>query len=183
MPAREMDDKTRPDETGYRFIGKPMPRKEDARLITGKGRFTDDFSLDGQTYAVMVRSPYPHARIVAIDAMAAKKMPGVLGVFTGADCSADKLGPIPHDPVPKTKFDMKLTGPGGSAVFIGPNALLPADKARHVGEAVAMVVAETLPQALDAAEAVEIEYEELPWVASSESALLPGAPAVWDEPA
>ena len=65
-----MDDSTRPDETGYRFIGKPMPRKEDERLITGKGRFTDDFNLDGQAYAVMVRSPYPHARIVAIDARA-----------------------------------------------------------------------------------------------------------------
>src|SRR6202451_3603440 len=176
-----MDDKTRPDETGYRFIGKPMPRKEDARLITGKGRFTDDFSLDGQTYAVMVRSPYPHARIVAIDAAAAKKMPGVLGVFTGADCSADKLAPIPHDPVPKTKFDMKLTGPGGGAVFIGPNALLPADKARHVGEAVAMVVAETKAEALEAAEAVEVTYEELPFVLHSEDAMRPGAPLLWDE--
>jgi carbon-monoxide dehydrogenase large subunit len=176
-----MDDKTRPDETGYRFIGKPLPRKEDARLITGKGRFTDDFSLDGQTYAVMVRSPYPHARIVAIDAAAAKKMPGVLGVFTGADCSADKLAPIPHDPVPKTKFDMKLTGPGGSAVFIGPNVLLPADKARHVGEAVAMVVAETKAQALDAAEAVEVTYEELPFVLHSEDAMRAGAPVLWDE--
>jgi aerobic carbon-monoxide dehydrogenase large subunit len=176
-----MDDKTRPDETGYRFIGKPMPRKEDARLITGKGRFTDDFSLDGQTYAMMVRSPYPHARIVAIDAAAAKAMPGVLGVFTGADCLADKLAPIPHDPVPKTKFDMKLTGPGGSAVFIGPNALLPADKARHVGEAVAMVVAETKAQAMDAVEAVEVRYEELPFVLHSEDAMRPGAPALWDE--
>jgi aerobic carbon-monoxide dehydrogenase large subunit len=176
-----MDDKTRPDETGYRFIGKPMPRKEDARLITGKGRFTDDFNLDGQTYAVMVRSPYPHARIVAIDVAAAKTMPGVLGVFTGADCAADKLGPIPHDPVPKTKFDMKLTGPGGSAVFIGPNALLPADKARHVGEAVAMVVAETKAQAMDAAEAVEVTYEELPFVLHSEDAMRSGAPALWEE--
>ena len=176
-----MDDKTRPDETGYRFIGKPMPRKEDARLITGKGRFTDDFNLDGQTYAVMVRSPHPHARIVAIDAAAAKAMPGVLGVFTGADCAADKLGPIPHDPVPKTKFDMKLTGPGGGAVFIGPNVLLPADKARHVGEAVAMVVAETKAQALDAAEAVEVTYEELPFVLHSEDAMRPGAPVLWDE--
>src|ERR1700761_1515776 len=176
-----MDDSTKPLETGYRFIGKPMPRKEDARLITGKGRFTDDFSLDGQTYAVMVRSPYPHARIIAIDAAAAKKMPGVLGVFTGADCSADKLAPIPHDPVPKTKFDMKLTGPGGGAVFIGPNALLPADKARHVGEAVAMVVAETKAQALDAAEAVEVTYEELPFVLHSEDAMRPGAPVLWDE--
>jgi carbon-monoxide dehydrogenase large subunit len=176
-----MDDKTRPDETGYRFIGKPMPRKEDARLITGKGRFTDDFNLDGQTYAVMVRSSYPHARIVAIDAAAAKAMPGVLGVFTGADCLADKLAPIPHDPVPKTKFDMKLTGPGGGAVFIGPNMLLPADKVRHVGEAVAMVVAETKAQALDAAEAVEVTYEELPFVLHSEDAIKPGAPVLWDE--
>jgi carbon-monoxide dehydrogenase large subunit len=176
-----MDDKTRPDETGYRFIGKPMPRKEDARLITGNGRFTDDFNLDGQAYAVMVRSPYPHARIVAIDAAAAEAMPGVLGVFTGADCAADKLGPIPHDPVPKTKFDMKLTGPKGGAVFIGPNALLPADKARHVGEAVAMVVAETKAQAMDAAEAVEVRYEELPFVLHSEDAMQPGAPVLWDE--
>jgi aerobic carbon-monoxide dehydrogenase large subunit len=176
-----MDDKTKPDETGYRFIGKPMPRKEDARLITGRGRFTDDFNLDGQAYAVMVRSPYPHARIVAIDAAAAEKMPGVLGVFTGADCAADKLGPIPHDPVPKTKFDMKLTGPNGGAVFSGPNALLPADKARHVGEAVAMVVAETKAEALDAAEAVEVRYEELPFVLHSEDAMRPGAPVLWDE--
>jgi carbon-monoxide dehydrogenase large subunit len=177
-----MDEKTRPDEkTGYRFIGKPLPRKEDARLITGKGRFTDDFNLDGQTYAVMVRSPYPHARIVAIDAAQAKAMPGVLGVFAGADCLADKLAPIPHDPVPKTKFDMKLTGPGGGAVFIGPNALLPADKARHVGEAVAMVVAETKAEAMDAAEAVEVRYEELPFVLHSEDAMRPGAPVLWDE--
>src|ERR1700731_4112729 len=176
-----MDDKTRPDETGYRFIGKPMPRKEDARLITGKGRFTDDFNLDGQTYAMMVRSPHPHARIVAIDAAQAKAMPGVLGVFTGADCMADKLAPIPHDPVPKTKFDMKLTGPNGGAVFIGPNALLPADKVRHVGEAVAMVVAETKAQAMDAAEAVEVRYEELPFVLHSEDAIKPGAPVLWDE--
>jgi carbon-monoxide dehydrogenase large subunit len=179
--AEKMDDKTRPDETGYRFIGKPLPRKEDARLITGKGRFTDDFNLDGQSYAVMVRSPYPHARIVAIDAAAAKAMSGVLGVFTGTDCAADKLAPIPHDPVPKTKFDMKLTGPSGGAVFIGPNALLPADKARHVGEAVAMVVAETKAQAMDAAEAVEVTYEELPFVLHSEDAMRPGAPALWDE--
>ena len=149
-----MNDTGRPDD-GYRFIGKPMPRKEDARLTTGKGRFTDDFNLDGQAYAVMVRSPYPHARIVAIDTAPAKAMPGVLGVFTGADCAADNLQPIPHDPLPKTKFDMKLTGPGGSAVFVGPHVLLPADKARHVGEAVAMVVAETKAQAMDAAEAVK----------------------------
>jgi carbon-monoxide dehydrogenase large subunit len=173
-----MNDNTRSDP-GYRFIGKPMPRKEDARLITGKGRFTDDYSLDGQTYAAMVRSPYPHARIVAIDAARAKAMPGVLGVFTGADCAADRLNPIPHDPLPKTKYDMKLTAPNGGAVFIGPHLLLPADKARHVGEAVAMVVGETKPEAMDAAEAVEVAYEELPFVLHSEDAMQTGAPVVW----
>jgi aerobic carbon-monoxide dehydrogenase large subunit len=176
-----MDETTRPGQTGFRFIGKPLPRKEDARLVTGHGRFTDDFALEGQAYAAMVRSPHPHARIVAIDTERAKAMPGVLGVFTGADCAADKIGPIPHDPVPKTKFDMKLHGPGGGAVFAGPHMLLPADKARHVGEAVAMVVAETKAQAMDAAEAIEVTYEELPFVLHSEDAMQPGAPAIWDQ--
>ena len=165
----------------YRFIGKPIRRAEDGRLITGRGQFSDDFLLEGQTYAAIVRSPYPHARIVNIDAARAKKMKGVLGVFTGADCLADKLSPIPHDPLPKTRDDMKLSAPGGGTVFIGPHMLLPADKARHVGEAVAMVVAETKNQAMDAAEAVEVDYEELPFVVHSEEAIKPGAPAVWDE--
>src|SRR4051812_30389923 len=165
----------------FRFIGKPVRRAEDERLVTGKGRFSDDFQFDGQTFAAMVRSPYPHARIRGIDTAAAKAMPGVLGVFTGADCLADKLNPIPHDPLPKTKFDMKLHAPGGGAVFIGPHMLLPADKARHVGEAVAMVVAETKAQAMDAAEAVVVDYEELPFVLHADDALAPGAPAVWDE--
>ena len=165
----------------FRFIGQPLPRNEDARLLTGRGQFTDDFSFPGQAYAAMVRSPYAHARIVGIDHSTARTMPGVLGVFTGADCVADSLGAIPHDPLPKTKFDMKLHGPGGSEIFIGPHLLLPHDKARHVGEAVAMVVAETQAQALDAAEAVTIEYEELPCVIHSEDAMKPGTPAVWDQ--
>ena len=165
----------------FRFIGQPLPRNEDARLLTGRGQFTDDFSFPGQAYAAMVRSPYAHARIVGIDHSTARTMPGVLGVFTGADCVADSLGAIPHDPLPKTKFDMKLHGPGGSEIFIGPHLLLPHDKARHVGEAVAMVVAETQAQALDAAEAVTIEYEELPCVIHSEDAMKPGTPTVWDQ--
>jgi carbon-monoxide dehydrogenase large subunit len=169
------------DKPAYRFIGKPVRRAEDARLITGKGRFSDDFQFDGQTFAAMVRSPYPHARIRGIDTAEAKKMPGVLGVFTGADCLADKLSPIPHDPLPKTKYDMKLHAPGGGPVFIGPHMLLPADKARHVGEAVAMVVAATRTQAMDAAEAVVVDYEELPFVLHADDAMAPGAPAVWDE--
>lgn len=107
-------------------------------------------------------------------------MPGVLGAYSGADCLADKLNPIPHDPLPKTRYDMKLHAPGGGTVFIGPHMLLPADKARHVGEAVAAVVAETQAQALDAAEAVAVDYEELPFVLHSEEAMKPGAPLVWD---
>jgi aerobic carbon-monoxide dehydrogenase large subunit len=165
----------------FRFIGQPLPRTEDARLLTGRGQFSDDFSFPGQTYAAMLRSPHAHARIIRVDTSAAKNMPGVLGVFTGADCLADNLGAIPHDPLPKTKYDMKLHGPGGSEVFFGPHLLLPADKVRHVGEAVAMVVAESLNQALDAAEAVEVAYETLPCVLHAEDAMRPNAQTVWDE--
>jgi aerobic carbon-monoxide dehydrogenase large subunit len=172
---------TRPAETGFRFIGKPVVRKEDERLTTGHGRFSDDFSVAGQAYAVMVRSPHPHARILGVEAARATAMPGVLAVFTGADCLADGLGPIPHDPLPKTRYDMKLVGPNGGTIFIGPHLLLPADKARHVGEAVAVVVAESVAQALDAAEAVEVRYDVLPGVYHSEDAMRPGAPVVWDE--
>jgi len=167
--------------TGFRFIGQPRPRHEDARLVAGQGRFTDDFNFPDQTYAAMVRSPHAHARIVSIDKTRALAMPGVLGVFTGADCQADSLGSIPHDPVPKTRDDMKLTGPGGGEIFIGPQVLLPADKARHVGEAVAMVVAQTRAQALDAAEVLDVVYDELPFVLQSEQAMRPGAATLWDE--
>src|SRR5580658_10307582 len=176
-----MEDTVKPDDSHYRFIGKPIPRNEDARLVTGHGRFSADFKLDGEAHAAMVRSPHPHARIRRIDTSAARKMPGVLAVLTGADCLADMLTPIPHDPLPKTKFDMKLTAADGKPVFIGPHMLLPADKVRHVGEAVAMVVAETQAQALDATEAVAVDYEVLPHVVHSEDAMAPGAPVVWDE--
>jgi carbon-monoxide dehydrogenase large subunit len=168
-------------EQVFKSVGKPVPRNEDQRLITGKGRFSDDFSLPGQVWAAMVRSPHPHARIVSIDKTEALKMPGVLAVYTGADCRADGLKPIPHNPVPSTKYDVKLRGPGDTDVFAGPNVLLPDDKARHVGEAVAMVVAETLAQALSGAEQVVVDYEVLPWVENSEEAAKPGAPRLWNE--
>ncbi|HEY6831826.1 MAG TPA: xanthine dehydrogenase family protein molybdopterin-binding subunit [Pseudolabrys sp.] len=158
-----------------------MVRHEDARLITGQGQFSDDFSFPGQTYAAMVRSPHPHARIVSIDKSAALAMPGVLGVFTGADGMADGLSAIQHDPLPKTRDDMKLAAPGGGEIFIGPHLPLPPDKVRHVGEAVAIVIAETRGQAIDAAEAVSVVYDELPFVIHSEDGMKPGAPAVWDE--
>jgi aerobic carbon-monoxide dehydrogenase large subunit len=177
----DVAENTRPAQADFRFIGQPLARKEDARLTTGRGRFSDDFNLEGQAYAVMVRSPHPHARIQRVETARARAMPGVLGVFTGADCLADGLSAIPHDPLPKTKYDMKLTAAGGGAPFIGPHLLLPVDKARHVGEAVAMVAAETVAQALDGAEAIEIDYEILSGVYHSEDAMRPGAPAVWDE--
>jgi carbon-monoxide dehydrogenase large subunit len=168
-------------ERAFKAVGRPLPRKEDLRLITGKGRFTDDFTMPGQVWAAMVRSPYPHARIASIDGSEALAMPGTLGVFTGDDCARDGLKDIPHNPVPSTKFDVKLTGRNGSKVFIGSHALLPAGKVRHVGEAVAMVVAETRDQALSAAEAVNITYDELPWVAGTIAAADPGAPRLWDD--
>lgn len=169
------------DDRIFKAIGKPLRRKEDIRLITGKGRFTDDFALPGQTWAWMVRSPYPHARIISIDKAEALAMPGVLAVLTGEDCLKDGLKPIQHNPVPSTQFDVKLRGPNDTAVFTGRHLLLPVDKVRFVGEAVAMVVAETREQANLAAEAVFIEYEELPWVARSEDAIEDGAPRIWDD--
>ena len=165
----------------FQSIGQPLPRKEDLRLLTGQGQFTDDFSLPGQTYAAIVRSPYPHARIGEIDTSAALALPGVLTVLTGKDLIADGLKPIPHSAVPSTKYDMKLHGPGGSEVFCGPHNLLAIDKVRHVGDGVAIVVGETLAQALDGAEAVVVDYEELEFVLHSEDAMKPGAPTVWDE--
>ncbi len=162
-------------------IGEPLRRKEDFRLLTGNGRFSDDFQLDGQVHAAMVRSPHAHALIRKVSTEKAKAAPGVLGVFTGADCAAEGLGPIDHTPMPSTNFDMKLTAPAGRTLFYGPHVLLPGDKARHVGEAVAMVIAHTQAQALDAVEAVEVDYEPLPAVTHSEDALARGAPLVWDE--
>ncbi len=178
-----MNDPGRSGDVASGAIGQPMRRKEDLRLLTGAGRFTDDFNLKAQAYAAMVRSPYPHAKILRIDSGPARAMAGVLGVYSGADCVGDGLRPIPHNPLPSTRDDMKLTGPGGGGIFEGPHRLLPVEKALHVGEAVAMVVAETRDVALDAAEVVEIEYQELPWVTHSEDALKggKGAPSVWDE--
>lgn len=165
-------------------IGQPVRRKEDHRLLTGAGQFTDDWSVEGQSWAVMVRSPFAHAKINGIDCTAAASMPGVLGIFTGEDVLADNLGEIPHSPFPVTDYDMKLTSPGGKVgdnSFIGNHLPLPADRARYVGEAVAMVVAETKAQAQAAAEAVEIDWEPLPAVTLTRPAAEPDAPKLWDQ--
>jgi aerobic carbon-monoxide dehydrogenase large subunit len=167
-----------------RLSGRPLPRKEDFRLLTGRGRYADDFNVVGQAYAAFVRSPYPHARIRHIDIEAARALPGVHGIFIGADCRRDRLKPLPHDPVPATKFDMKLTAPGGGGkeqVFIGPHELLAVERVRHVGEAVAMVIADTQAQAFDGVEAVLVDYEALAFAIDAETALAPGAPQLYDE--
>jgi carbon-monoxide dehydrogenase large subunit len=170
------------------YIGRPVPRREDLRLITGKGRYGDDYNLDGQAYAAMVRSPYPHARIVSISVEAAQQVPGVLAVFTGEDVLEDGLNPIPHDHMfigkpeqMRNAPDVLLVNKDGSDFRVPPHAILPHDRTRFVGEAVAMVVAETLEAARDAAEHVEIEYEELPFAIAAAAAAEPGAPLVWDE--
>jgi len=160
-------------------IGAPVLRKEDARLLTGKGSFSDDLDLPGQAYAVMVRSPHAHARIVAIDSAAAIAMPGVLAVLTGADYLAEGLAAIPHRPFSASPPDVSLSNRDGSAIFIAPHYPLPADKARFVGEAVAMVVAESLQVAKDAAERVDVEYQPLPAVAVAADAAASAAPLLW----
>src|SRR3974390_2216240 len=118
-PDRRLNEMNKTES--FRFIGQPIPRTEDARLIVGKGQFTDDFSFEGQACAAIVRSPHPHARIVSIGKAKALAMPGGLAVYTGTDCAADGLGAIPHNPVPKTRDDMKLTAPGGGTILIGPH--------------------------------------------------------------
>jgi carbon-monoxide dehydrogenase large subunit len=173
-----LDSRTRIAREG---IGKPVPRKEDARLVTGSGRYSDDVSLAGQAYAYVVRSPHAHARIRRVDATDAQKMPDVIAVLTGRDAAADGLQPIPHRPVPTNPHEVPLRSRDGSAFFIAPHVVLPIDRARFVGEAVAVVIAETPAAARDAAERVTVDYEPLPVVTSSVEAAAAHTPIVWDE--
>ena len=168
-------------EKGFAGIGAPVPRKEDARLLTGRGSFSDDLDFPGQAHAVMVRSPHAHARIAGIDASEALSAPGVLAVLTGEDYLRDGLKPIPHRPFSASPPDVALQNRDGSAIFIAPHYPLPADKARFVGEAVAMVVAESLPAAHDAAERVRVDYEPLAATVRAADAAEPTAPLVWEE--
>ncbi|WP_029558477.1 xanthine dehydrogenase family protein molybdopterin-binding subunit [Xanthobacter sp. 91] len=138
-------------------IGAAVRRKEDHRFITGKGRYTDDMDRPGQAFAYFVRSPYAHARIRHIDATAAKAMPGVVDVLTGADLAADGLGDL--------ICGWMIHSKDGSPMNMGSHPALAKEKVRYVGDHVAVVIAETLNQAKDAALAVEVEYELLPAVA------------------
>src|SRR6516225_4820202 len=135
-------------------IGATVRRKEDARLVTGRGNYSDDFNLPGQAYGAAVRSPHAHARIRAIDTAAARAVPGVLAVLTGQDALADGLKRIPHLAAPGTPPDIVLHNRDGSPVPVAPHWVLPADRVRHVGTAVAFVIAETIARAKDAAEKV-----------------------------
>ncbi|MGD9881108.1 MAG: xanthine dehydrogenase family protein molybdopterin-binding subunit [Reyranella sp.] len=143
-------------------IGTALPRLEDSRLLTGQGCYSDDFRLLGQAYGCVVRSPLAHARIVGIDAAPAKAMPGVLAVLTGADLLADGLQPIPLAPMASSPPDIKLANVDGTPLRIVRPHVLAVETVRFVGEPVAFVVAQSLGAARDAAEAVQVAYDELP---------------------
>ncbi len=153
-------------------IGAAVRRKEDQRFITGKGHYTDDISRPGQTYAYFVRSPHAHATIKSIDAKAAQKMPGVLAVLDGAELVADKIGNL--------ICGWMIHSKDGSPMKMAAHPALANGKVCHVGDSVAVVVAETLSQARDAAEKVKIDYAVLPAVADPAAAQKKGAPLIHD---
>jgi carbon-monoxide dehydrogenase large subunit len=162
-------------------IGQTVRRKEDARLVTGHGSYSDDVNLPGQAYGAAVRSPHAHALIRAIDVTAARAMPGVLAVLTGQDALADGLKRIPHLAAAGTPPDIVLTNRDGSPVPVAPHHVLATDRVRHVGAAVAFVIAETIAQAKDAAEKVVVDYEPLPAVIDATAAVEPDAPRLYDD--
>ncbi|HBH04324.1 MAG TPA: carbon monoxide dehydrogenase, partial [Candidatus Rokubacteria bacterium] len=151
--------------TEERLFGKAIKRREDPRFITGRGQYVDDVKLPGMTYAAFVRSPHPHARIKKVDAAAAKKLPGVLAVYTGVEM---QVGGLPCGwMLPDIRVPVR--------------PVLAQGKVRYVGEPVAIVVAETPFAAKDGAEAVRVQYEALPGVADGKKAHAPGAPQLFDE--
>ena len=155
-------------------IGKRIERKEDRRFLTGAGQYTDDITLPHQSYACFLRSPYAHAKIKAIRTDAAKKMPGVLAIYTGADIPAT-VGGLP--------CGWLITGTDGKPMKEPKHPLLAQGKVRHVGDQLAIIVADTLEQARDAMEAIEVDYDELPAVVDVRDALKKGAPSVHEEAA
>ncbi|HYH21118.1 MAG TPA: xanthine dehydrogenase family protein molybdopterin-binding subunit [Azospirillum sp.] len=154
-------------------IGASVRRREDQRFLTGRGTYTDDINRPHQTHAVMLRSPHAHARIRGIDTSAALKAPGVIAVLTGADMAADNVNGLP--------CGWLIHNKDGSPMKEPPHWPLARDRVRYVGDQLAVVIAETREQAKDAAELVEVDYEELPPVASIRAALADNAPAVHDD--
>jgi carbon-monoxide dehydrogenase large subunit len=153
-------------------VGQPVRRKEDDTLVRGKGKYTDDFNLPGQAYAWIVRSPHAHGIIRGIDTSAAKTMPGVLGFWTGADLAPAQYAPF--------VCGLPLKSRDGTPLLQTNRAALMSDKVRFVGDPVAFVVAETVAQARDAAEAVVVDIDPLPAVTDAEEATRPGAPQLYD---
>ncbi len=160
-------------------IGRPVRRKEDFRLLTGKGCFGDDVAPPRLVHAVLVRSPHAHSRIASIDKKAALAAPGVLAVLTGADYIADGLDPIPHNPGLSAPPDVQVRTRGFTPIAT-VHFPLPPEVVRYVGEPVAIVVAETIAQAKDAAELLDISYEPLPAVTRAADALKSDAPVLWE---
>jgi carbon-monoxide dehydrogenase large subunit len=158
-------------------VGQPVRRTEDPRLLTGRGKFNDDMPRDGEAMGFVLRSPHAHADIRSIDTSAAEKMPGVLAVLTGQDLADDGIGTFPGPP----PFFAALTKPDGSPLVYPPQHALTSDRARYVGDPVAFVVAETLDQARDAAEAVEVDYAPLDAVVETDRAMDDGAVQIWDD--
>jgi aerobic carbon-monoxide dehydrogenase large subunit len=156
-------------------IGQPVRRREDLRLVRGRGRYSDDLNLPGQAYAVFVRSPHAHALIKKLDAAAAKAAPGVLAVLTSEEMRADGLNPLPHISN-SHPADISIKNKDGAPVVRPQHQPIVFPEVCHVGEIVAMVVAETVAAAKDAAELVEIDWEVLPAVARGLDAAGPQAP-------
>ena len=154
-------------------VGQSVQRFEDPRLLRGHGQFVNDTFLHNQAYAVVVRSTHAHARIKAVHTQAASCAAGVLAVYTGADYAAAGLG-APAPMMKRTRID-------GSPMFARSHPVIARDLVHYVGEPVAMIVADTLSEARDAADLLEIDYEPLPAVVNGAKAVQPGAPAVWDE--
>src|SRR5476649_1011162 len=154
-------------------LGPPVRRREDQRFLTGRGRYTDDTAPADALTVLYLRSPYAQALVKAIDKRAALAMPGVAAIYTAEDTAADGLGHMPAI--------SEIKDEAGNRHIEPPHLPMPVGKVRHVGDIVAMVVAETLDQARDAAEALVIDYEELPAVVTVAQALAPGAPLVHDE--
>ena len=167
-----------------RFIGKPIPRLEDERLVRGKGRYTDDHRCPGALHAWFVRSPYASARVVSVNVSAAASADGVVAVLTGADYVQDGGRGLAHGPVPNDNIDprRKAFDPAQGHVALDiPQQVIAEAVVRHVGEIVAMVVARSAEQAQDASELVEVEYEQLPVVLNPLDATDPGAPQLWPQ--
>ena len=154
-------------------IGQSVTRFEDPRLMRGEGRFIEDVNLPGQAYMYLLRSPHAHARIRSIDTSVATAASGVIAVFTGADLARDKLGTM--------EMTLKRKRPDGSPMFARPHTGLSTDRARYVGDPIALVIAETQAAARDAAELIRVDYEPLPSVTSTAGSVEPGAAPVWDE--